>query len=304
MYWCGKQWCFVGNTLWVMQIQRPCTCFWLGFCMYSHTLFIMQNSSRCSIKRWLMRWARRMAGQVGFFLLSLFICVLDKSYFCVLPLFISLSPFHCTCSIFPSPSLSIFFSLLCHLYSFYNCSFVWKGLRLGIMEARRHRDKRKGTGSSARLLHLTKGHWRESPQRYLDSGCSATATRGFGWALIMPVADAAAEWIEAAICCCVPLFSQSQSLRPQTSASAPASLSDLRPFSYMCDPCGSKADQELLWGVTGEKVLFSWKKASQNVKTKKFAYVSGYEFFWIMLFFLYIYFIRMEVHMCVWKYYA
>lgn len=102
----GSSGVLVGNTLWVMQIQRPCTC----FCMYSHTSFIMQNSSRCSIKRWLiMRWARCMAGRLGFFLLSLFICVLDKSYFCVLSFFISLSPFHCTSSVFPSPPLSIFF---------------------------------------------------------------------------------------------------------------------------------------------------------------------------------------------------
>jgi len=105
----GSSGVLVGNTLWVMQIQRPCTCFWLGFCMYSHTSFIMQNSSRCSIKRWLIiRRAHCMARQVGFFFLSLFICVLDKSYFCVLSFFISF-PFHCTSCIYPSPPLTVFF---------------------------------------------------------------------------------------------------------------------------------------------------------------------------------------------------
>lgn len=130
----------------------------------------------------------------GIFLLSLFICVLDKSYFWVLPLFLyffvplSLHLLYLPLTLSPS-----FFSL-CHLYSFCNCSFVWKasdwGLRRPDGIVIRERDRQRAVPPpNKRTL--------ESPQRYLDSGCSATATRGFGRALIMP----AAEWIEAAKVC-------------------------------------------------------------------------------------------------------
>lgn len=181
----------VGNPVWVMRIQRPCTCFWWGFLhvrphQRAAASFIMQNSSRSSIKRSHTsnspQWDHWAGGAV-FSILCLIICILDKSYFYVLSLFLC-SPFIVS-SVSPLP-VNRFSSIpffLGHLYSFYNCSFVWKGLRLRIKEPRPHRDKRMGQAVELGLLHITKGHWRKSLQRYLDSGCSATATRGFGWAL-------------------------------------------------------------------------------------------------------------------------
>lgn len=105
-----------------------------------------------------MRWARRMAGQVGFFLLSLFIFVLDKSYFCVLPLFISLSSFHCISCIFPSPSLSIFFSpsatfmpsIIAHLFEKASDWGLWRPD--GIVIRERDRQQRTAPPPNKRTL--------------------------------------------------------------------------------------------------------------------------------------------------------
>lgn len=79
----------VGNPVWVMRIQRPCTCFWWGFLhvrphQRAAASFIMQNSSRSSIKRSHTSNSLQCAYWAGgavFSILCLIICILDKSYF-------------------------------------------------------------------------------------------------------------------------------------------------------------------------------------------------------------------------------
>lgn len=254
MYWwkTQRQQRLVGNTVWVMRIQRPCTCFWWGFLhvrphQRTTASFIMQNSSTPLSKD-------LIHGQVGpgFFILCLIICILDKSYFYALSLFLC-SPFQCTLCIFLSLSTDFrpFPFFLGHLYSFYNCSFVWKGLRLGIKEPRLHRDKRMGQAVELGLLHITKGHWRKSLQRYLDSGCLATHPLAVlaelsNYACGCGCQEAVRRWIEAAICCWASVLTKPKRLRPWTNGSAPASssfhsasLDDLSPFSCMSDLCST-----------------------------------------------------------------
>ncbi len=94
-----------------IQIQRPSTC----FSIYSTTHIIYHAKQLCQKTG---RCRRALVPP------SLFICV------CALPLFLYffLSPFHRSSCILPSPS---HFPLR-HLYSFYNCSFVWKASDWGL----------------------------------------------------------------------------------------------------------------------------------------------------------------------------